>query len=121
MHQDPLITRTGFLVIASKRHIRSISEMGQTEYDELAGLIRSTHYAIKEVTQIAYLTMVQEESSPHFHLWFFPWTQNVIEEYGRPSLDKIRIVMADLKKQPVSEADWNELEKAIKNMKAVVR
>ena len=39
VHQDPLIPLTGFLVIASKRHIRSISEMGQTEYDEVNAMM----------------------------------------------------------------------------------
>ena len=73
VHQDPLIPLPGFLVIASKRHIHSISEMDSAEYEDLSRLIRSTHQAIKQVTRIDPLTLVQEERSPHFHLWFFPW------------------------------------------------
>ena len=71
VHQDPLIPLPGFLVIASLRHIQSISEMHKSEYDEFSALIRITHHAIKEATKIEYLTIVQEESSIHFHLWFF--------------------------------------------------
>ncbi|MBN1450666.1 MAG: hypothetical protein JW963_06590 [Anaerolineales bacterium] len=115
-HQDPLIPLPGFLVIASLRHIRSISEMQETEYEELSTLIRTTHCAVKEATRIEYLTMVQEENSVHFHLWFFPWTQEVIEKYGQPSLTKIREIMADYANRTIDEAEWKDLEKSIKKI-----
>ncbi|MGD8405953.1 MAG: hypothetical protein PVJ21_20020 [Anaerolineales bacterium] len=117
IHQDPLIPLPGFLVIASLRHIRSISEMSNAEYDELAMLLRATHHAIKEATKIEYLTIAQEESSAHFHLWFFPWTQDVIEQYGQPSLTKIREIMVEYKKQSVSETKWGELRESIEMIK----
>lgn len=119
VHQDPLIPLPGFLVIASLRHIRSIGEMSETEYNELAHLVRTTHRAIKEATKIEYLTIVQEESSIHFHLWFFPWTEEVIEIYGSPSLTKIREIMADLRKHTLSAEEWDELEKSILEIKAL--
>jgi len=120
VHQDPLIPLPGFLVIASLRHIQSISEMREVEYKELSKLIRTAHDAIREATKIEYLTIVQEESSIHFHLWFFPWTQSVIEQYGRPSLAKIREIMADYRKQPLGEAEWKELEKSIEKIKTLL-
>lgn len=117
VHQDPLIPLDGFLVIASRRHIRSISEMRDAEYEEFSKLVRDVRLAIKEVTKVEHLTMVQEESSIHFHLWFFPWTQRVIERYGQPSLTKIREIMADLGKRPVDEIEWKELKGLINKMK----
>jgi len=117
VHQDPLIPLPGFLVIASLRHIRSISEMQESEYEELFKLIRATHAAIKETTKIEYLTVVQEESSIHFHWWFFPWTGSVIERYGQPSLTKIREIMTDYRKQMLGEAEWKKLEKTIEKIK----
>lgn len=117
VHQDPLIPLDGFLVIASRRHIRSISEMRDAEYEEFSKLVRDVQLAIKEVTKVEHLTMVQEESSIHFHLWFFPWTQRVIERYGQPSLTKIREIMADLGKRPVDEIEWKELKGLINKMK----
>jgi diadenosine tetraphosphate (Ap4A) HIT family hydrolase len=118
VHQDPLIPLEGFLVIASTRHIRSISEMQDTDYEDLSKLIRDAEYAIKEVTKVEHLTIVQEESSIHFHLWFFPWTQEVIERYGQPSLTKIREIMTDYRKRPIDEVEWKELEILIKRIKA---
>jgi diadenosine tetraphosphate (Ap4A) HIT family hydrolase len=117
VHQDPLIPLPGFLVIASLRHIRSISEMDSLEYEELSYLIRSIHHAIKEAVRIEYLTIVQEESSIHFHLWFFPWTRDVIEQYGPSSLTKIREIMADQRENTMSGTAWEELKKSINRIK----
>jgi diadenosine tetraphosphate (Ap4A) HIT family hydrolase len=120
VHQDPLIPLEGFLVIASKRHIRSISDMNNLEYEDFSKLIRSTHTAIKAATQVEYLTIVQEESSMHLHLWFFPWTQQILAQYGKPSLAKIRDIMADYQKQPIDQARWKVLELSIENIKALM-
>lgn len=120
VHQDPLIPLAGFLVIASTRHIRSISEMGGTEYEEFSGLVRNVHRAIKKTTGIEHLTIIQEESSIHFHLWFFPWTEKVIEKYGKPSLSKIREIIVDYKGCPIDEMAWKELEASINRIKVQV-
>ena len=117
VHQDPLIPLPGFLVIASLRHIRSMAEMEEVEYKEFSDLVRIAHHAIKEATSVEYLTMVQEESSIHFHLWFFPWTQSVIEKYGKPSLSNIRGIMSDLRKQPITEKEWKELDESIERIR----
>ena len=118
VHQDPLIPLPGFLVIASIRHIRSMSEMHESEYEEFSALVKTTHEAIKDATKIEHLTIIQEESSIHFHLWFFPWTESVIEQYGQPSLAKIREIMFDYRKQAIGEAEWMKLEKTIEKIKS---
>lgn len=120
VHQDPLIPIPGFMVIASVRHIRSISEMTDYEYEEFATLLKSTHQAIKAVTRIENLTVVQEERSIHFHLWYFPWTQRIIEQYGKPSLTKIREIMDDFQGEPISTGEWEELKKSIEKIKALM-
>ena len=120
VHQDPLIPLPGFLVIASLRHIQSLSEMQGAEYEEFSALVRITHQAIKDVTKIEHLTIVQEENSAHFHLWFFPWTQIVLERYEQPSLSKIREIMTDYKGQLISKAEWKELETSIENIRKVL-
>ena len=117
VHQDPLIPLPGFLVIASLRHIQSISDMQLSEYEEFAGLLRTTHDAIKKTTNIEHLTIVQEENSTHFHLWFFPWTPSVVEEYGNPSLAKIRDIMADYKQRSLSKLEWGQLQESIEKIR----
>jgi len=120
VHQDPLVPLPGFLVIATVRHIRSLSQMQAKEYEEFFELVKTAHLAIKEATDVEYLTIVQEESSVHFHLWFFPWTRSVIEQYGVPSLTKIRDIIADQRKQPIGKEEWGELEKSIEMIKTLM-
>ena len=120
VHQDPLIPLPGFLVITSLRHIQSIFEMQDSEYQELAKLIQTARRAIQEVTNIDSLTIIQEESSIHFHLWFFPWTQDLIKRHGKPSLTRIREIMLDYRKKPIDEVEWQELEKSLEKIKAKV-
>jgi diadenosine tetraphosphate (Ap4A) HIT family hydrolase len=117
VHQDPLIPLPGFLVIASLLHIRSLSELNEAQYREFSQLLWITHRAIKAMVGVEHVTIVQEESSQHFHLWFFPWTQQVIERYGQPSLSKIRDIMSDYRKHPIDKDEWCELEKSIDRMK----
>ncbi len=121
VHQDPLLPLPGFVVIASRRHIRSLGEMTEVEYAEFPGLVRETHAAIKKATQIEYLTLIQEEHSRHFHLWFFPWLPEIIETYGEPSLAKIRGIMAEVSREPISPEEWRKLEKTIVRIKAYIK
>ena len=118
VHQDPQIPLPGFLVIASRRHIRSIDEMTEAEYAGITRLVRETQAAIKQALQIEYLTLIQEEHSSHFHLWFFPWLPEVITKYGEPSLTKIRGIMAEYSQEPISSEDWGRLEENIERIKA---
>lgn len=118
VHQDPLIPIPGFLVIASTHHIQSITEMGKKEYLEFAQLARAVHQAVKQVTQVAHLTLVQEERSRHFHLWFFPWTDEILRQYGQSSLDKIRPIMAAYKNKTLSQEEWAVLDQSIQAIKS---
>jgi diadenosine tetraphosphate (Ap4A) HIT family hydrolase len=120
VHQDPLIPLPGFLVIGSIRHIRSISEMQGGEYEEFSVLVKRTHEAIKEVTKIEHLTIIQEERAIHFHLWFFPWTESVTAQYGQPSLTKIREIMSAYRKHVISDLAWMELRKSIEKLKSLM-
>ena len=117
VHQDPLIPIEGFLVIASTRHIQSIFEMENAEYEDFSKLLWNAHHAIKEVTKIERLTVIQEEGSHHFHLWFFPWTKKVIEQYGDPSLSKIRGIMADFRTRSITKQEWGKLKESIQKIK----
>ena len=117
VHQDPLIPLPGFLVIGARRPIRSIAEMERAEYGEFAALLRETEIAIHAATGVDYLTIVQEERSIHFHLWFFPWTVEIIKKYGPPSLEKIRAILAEYQRQVLSADEWKKLKTVIEEIK----
>ena len=120
LHQDPLIPLPGFLVIASLRHIHSISDMTESEYGEFSALVRDTPAAIKKSTRVEFLTLVQEEHSVHFHLWFFPWLPEIIRKYGEPSLTTIRAIMGDYSRQPIRNHEWEKLQKTIESLKLLM-
>ena len=94
--------------------------MQEFEYEEFSTLVKTTHHAIKNATEVEYLTTIQEESSRHFHLWFFPWIESVINRYGQPSLTKIRQIMIDYRKRAISESEWMELKESIEKIKTLM-
>jgi diadenosine tetraphosphate (Ap4A) HIT family hydrolase len=118
VHQDPLIPLPGFLVIGARRHLHSIAEMEADEYQEFAALLRETELAIHAVTGVEHLTIIQEEHSVHFHLWFFPWTAEVIAKSGPPALEKIRTIMAGYRGQTLSADEWEKLNTVLEDLKA---
>jgi len=117
VHQDPLIPLPGFLVIGARRHIRSMAEMDEPEYREFSALLRETGLAIHAVIGVEHLTIVQEEHSVHFHLWFFPWTAEIIAKYGPPALDKIRAIMAGTRQQILDQDEWAALAASIEKIR----
>ena len=117
VYQDPLIPLPGFLVIAARRHIQSIAEMDASEYDEFSRLLRSSVLAIRKATGIEKLTLVQEEYSSHFHLWFFPWSPEVIEKHGKPGLAAIRAIMSTYLQKCISAEAWEGLKMTIEKIK----
>ena len=117
LHQDPLIPLTSFLVIASKRHIQSITDMSDEEYSDFATLLRAARQALTQIPEIEQITIVQEERSRHFHLWLFPWTAGLIHQYGPPSLTKIRQIMRDQQKRGVTTAEWQAIQEANQTIK----
>ena len=117
VHQDPLVPLPGCLVIGARRHIQRIVEMRTEEYQEFADFLRRTEIAIRHIVGIEVLTLVQEEHSVHFHLWFFPWTGDILAQYGAPGLGKIRAIMADHRKRPIEAGAWAALENSINKLK----
>jgi diadenosine tetraphosphate (Ap4A) HIT family hydrolase len=117
VHQDPLIPLPGFLVIGARRHFQGILDMRKDEYREFAELLRRTEIAIRRTVGVEFLTLVQEEHSNHFHLWFFPWTAEILAKYGPPGLGKIREVIADHRKQTIESDAWAVLEASIEELR----
>jgi len=77
--QDPEIPIPGFMIINSKRHIKSILNMERQEYSELMNLVYKVRKTMMNLTEIIDVVIIQKELSPHFHLWLMPryeWMTN---------------------------------------------
>ena len=82
IHQDPEVPIKAFLIIASKKHIRSISELSYMEAQELFDLVYKARMALKSITDIVEVNIIQEERSGHLHFWLLPkyeWMNEIFE------------------------------------------
>ena len=93
LHQDPEVPIKGFLIAASKRHIRSLAEMSQTEAQELFGLVYRARLALRQLGDIGNVTLIQEERSAHFHLWLLPRYSWMDDSGFADSLSTSRAIM----------------------------
>jgi len=89
VHQDPLVPLKGFIILASKRHIKSINQMTSDEYREYCDLVKKIRASYPESDNFEGLTFIQEEISSHFHIWFFPWYTGMRQK-EIPALNQIR-------------------------------
>lgn len=89
LHEDPEIPIEGFLIIASKSHIKSIAELTPEESTELFNLVYNARIAQKKILGINEVTIIQEERSGHFHMWLLPRYDWMTEKFGN-SLSNIR-------------------------------
>ena len=112
IHQDPLIPLRGFIIIASKHHISSINEMDRLVYEELSSLIYQTRKSLQTLGSIINITIIQEERSPHFHVWMFPWYEEIIKKKLN-SIQNIRSIMKDIQKSRLQESEISKIQNNI--------
>jgi len=100
--QDYEIPIPGFMILASKKHIKGIEDFSKEQRIEFIELLYKIRKAIKEVLGIDYVYIIQEEDSikksSHFHVWLFPkydWMKRIgegvqftrqIMEYARKNM-----------------------------------
>lgn len=92
LHQDPEIPIKAFLIIASKKHIRSLLEFTYEESQELFNLVYRARMALKSIKDIKEVSIIQEERSGHFHLWLLPRYEWMDEKFEN-SLSTVREIL----------------------------
>ncbi|MEG0773792.1 HIT family hydrolase [Clostridium sp.] len=116
LHQDPEVPIKGFLIIASKEHIKSIAQLTQEEAAELFDLVYRARLAMNNIPDITEITIVQEERSGHFHLWLLPryeWMKDKFEN----SLSSIRKIMSYSKENLKSKDNLEEVLLVVDKLK----
>jgi diadenosine tetraphosphate (Ap4A) HIT family hydrolase len=89
LHQDPVIPIKGFLIVASKKHIQSITQLNSEEARELFDLVYRARTAMSLISDIEEVTIIQEERSSHLHVWLFPRYEWMNTRFDR-SLTSVR-------------------------------
>lgn len=113
---DPEIPIPGFLIITSKRHIQSFSELTAEEITEVGTTIARAEKALKELGIAKEITLVQEERSKHFHIWIFAHHEWMKEKFGT-GISYLRDISA-YARQNASEKDIEEVLDAVQKIKA---
>lgn len=107
LHQDPEIPIRAFLIVASKKHIQSISQLQAGEAHELFDLIYKARLVMGEIG-VKEVTIIQEERSSHFHLWLLPRYEWMNHQYTN-SLATIRAMFSDIKENRCSSEIVEEI------------
>ena len=113
---DPEIPIPGFLIITSKRHAQSFSELSLEERTEIGNTIVLAEKAIKGLNIADTVTLVQEERSKHFHIWIFPNQEWMQEKFGY-GLQYLREINS-CARQNASAEDINKVIKTVEEIKA---
>ena len=108
---DPEIPIPGFMVLNSKRHINSVSDLSKEERYEIINVISLAEKALKELNIVEEVTLVQEERSMHLHIWIFPNYKWMTEKFGK-GIKYLRDI-SEYAKNNVKEKDIKEILEVI--------
>lgn len=115
-HQDIEVPLPGFVILSTKRHIKSVSEFTSdelVEFGQAVGLIRE----VQEAAGIKNCYLFQnEDSSDHFHLWFFP-VYEWMQKYGK-GYSLLAEAFRDVKEGKV-EYELHEVTEKIERIKSL--
>ncbi|MDA3839268.1 MAG: HIT family hydrolase [Candidatus Delongbacteria bacterium] len=110
--QDFMIPIPGFMIIASKRHMRSVDEFTEEEHKEFSTFLYEVRKAMRDVLDIQNVYLIQEEDSGHFHMWLLPmydWMKKGIAN-ARKNINYARDNMN-------TEENMKEVNKCIQKLK----
>ena len=112
---DPEIPIPGFLVVSSKRHVNSFSELNKEERYEFIDIISLAEKAMRELKITEEITLVQEERSKHLHVWIFPNYPWMKEKFGK-GITYLREI-SEFAQNNVNENGINEILSVIEKIK----
>lgn len=116
-HQDVAYPIKGLVILASKRHIKSIDEMSEAErydYIDCVAKIRQSQRQILDIDHVYYF--YNEDTTHHFHTWMVP-RYNWMSEFGR-SVESLRPVLLHARNNMNDKNNIKEVRLAIEKLKA---
>ena len=119
VQQDLEVPIKGFLIIASKQHIKSIAELPKSQALEFFGLCHDARTALLSFGDIIECTLIQEERSRHFHFWILPrykWMNDLFEN----SLSSIRPIMKYAKENLKTEQNIRDIKLCVERLKSLM-
>jgi len=117
--QDPEVPIKNFLIINSKRHIRSIAQLSLEENTELFELCYQARKALLNFDDIVDCMLIQEERSGHFHLWILPWYAWMDAGFDK-SLTSVRAIMQYARENRMAKEYQDEIAAAVEALRGML-
>ncbi|MDD5551748.1 MAG: hypothetical protein PHI88_01105 [Candidatus Pacebacteria bacterium] len=107
----------GFVILASRRHFKSVDELTNEEREDFIYFLCKLRKAMREALGIEVVYLVQEEdTSSHFHVWLFPRYNWMEEKFGR-KIESVKPIMEYARENLKTEGNIKKIEDAIGEMK----
>lgn len=119
LQQDLETPIKGFMVITSKKHIKSITQLTKDQSLELFELCYDTRQALLSLQDCIECTLIQEERSSHFHIWIFPryeWMNDLFEN----SISSIRPIMKYAKENLKTQINIDEIMFIVNQLRTIL-
>lgn len=111
-HQDVAYPIPGLIILASKRHLKSLDEMTEAErldYITILSEIRKAQRDVLGIESVYYF--YNEDTTHHFHTWMVP-RYEWMYEFGR-SVESVRPVLLHARNEMNDEANLKSVRQAI--------
>jgi diadenosine tetraphosphate (Ap4A) HIT family hydrolase len=118
-HQDFEIPIPGFIIISSRRHLKSVDEFTEEEQADFIKILTTVRRTMRSSLGIDAVYLVQEEdTSHHFHLWLFPRQEWMIP-FGR-KIQSVRPIMEHAREHMKTAENLKLVNEAIEKMKSTL-
>ncbi len=111
-HQDVAYPILGLIILASKRHLKSLDELTEAErldYITILSKIRKAQREVLGIESVYYF--YNEDTTHHFHTWMVP-RYEWMYEFGR-SVESVRPVLLHARNEMNDEANVRNVRQAI--------
>lgn len=111
-HQDVAYPIPGLIILASKRHLKSLDELTEAEridYITILSEIRKAQRNVLGIESVYYF--YNEDTTHHFHTWMVP-RYEWMYEFGR-SVESVRPVLLHARNEMNDEANLKSVRQAI--------
>ena len=111
--QDFEVPIPGFVIIVSKRHIKSIDDFTPEESSDFIDFILKIRKSLREALNIENVYLVQEEDTEHhFHVWLFPVSAEFISKYGK-GIENVKAYMKYVRTELNTKENLSLVEESV--------
>ena len=122
VQQDYEIPIPGFMILASKKHLKGIGDFSEQERKEYIDFLFTIRTAMTKALHVDYVYIIQEEDtiseSSHFHVWLFP-RYEWMNEFGR-GIKSVKPIMEHARKHMKTKEDLAKVKEAAITIKKYI-